>query len=82
MLVLRHSCLRLSAVEDGQVGSLVEKDDVFLLLRVDGRQAGGLRQFDEVKVDIYSHLMDQKTDLRLKEWTRGLKSRAFIDIRL
>jgi hypothetical protein len=52
------------------------------LLRVDKRFAGGLRQFDAVNAEIYQMILDQKTDARIKEWTRALKTRSFIDIRL
>ncbi len=52
------------------------------LLRVDELLPGRLRQFDTVKADIYERILDQKTDVRLKEWTKHLKDKAFIDIRL
>jgi len=60
----------------------VESKNAILLLRVDERNPGGLRQFDTVKDDIYQMLLDQKTDVRIKEWTKALKTKAFIDIRL
>lgn len=52
------------------------------ILRVDERIPGGLRDFEVVKYDIYQQLLDQKTDARIKEWTKALKTNAFIDIRL
>ena len=44
--------------------------------------SGGLRQFDSVNYEIYQMILDQKTDARIKEWTRALKTKSFIDIRL
>ena len=52
------------------------------LLRVDELLPLRLRQFDTVKADIYEKIMDQKIDIRVKEWTKSLKARSFIDIRL
>ena len=43
---------------------------------------GDERDFEEVKFDIYQMILDQKTDVRIKEWTKALKANAFIDIRL
>ncbi len=60
----------------------VEAAKAIHLLRVDDRMDGGLRQFDAVKFDIYQMILDQKTDARIKEWTKALKNKAFIDIRL
>ena len=62
--------------------TLSKRKGLFILLRVDEKLSGGLRQFDEVKFDIYQTIMDQKTDARIKEWTKALKAKAFIDIRL
>lgn len=75
----------VSAVEGVEAGSYsepVKAVNGIHVLRVDERLAGGLRDFEVVKYDIYQQLLDQKTDLRIKEWTRALKANAFIDIRL
>ena len=72
----------ISGVEAGRFSEPVDAADAIHLLRVDSLVAGGLRQFDSVSDEIYQMLLDQKTDARIKEWTRGLKTKAFIDIRL
>lgn len=72
----------ISGVEAGSFSAPVEIGDAINLLRVDERLPGGLRQFDAVKPEIYQMILDQKTDARIKEWTRALKAKAFIDIRL
>ena len=69
-------------LEAGRYSEPVETKGAIYLLRVDERLFGGLRQFDDVKFDIYQTLMDLKTDTRVKEWTKSLKAKAFIDIRL
>lgn len=72
----------INEVEDGTFTAPVEMDTAIHLLRVDDRLSEGLRQFDEVKFDIHQMILDQKTDARIKEWTKALKNKAFIDIRL
>lgn len=72
----------INEVEDGTFTTPVEMDTAIHLLRVDDRLSEGLRQFDEVKFDIHQMILDQKTDVRIKEWTKALKNKAFIDIRL
>lgn len=69
-------------VPDGDYSKPVEMPHAVYLLRINQRVPGGLRQFDEVKFDIYQTILDQKTDARIKEWTKSLKTKAFIDIRL
>jgi peptidyl-prolyl cis-trans isomerase SurA len=72
----------LAGVEKGGFGGLAETDRAIVLLKVDDRTSGGLRQFEAVRPEITQTLTDQKTDGRIKEWTQSLKQKAFIDIRL
>lgn len=72
----------VEGVEAGHYSKPVKAVNGVHILRVDERLSGGLRDFDVVKYDIYQQLLDQKTDVRIKEWTRALKTNAFIDIRL
>ncbi len=72
----------INEVEDGTFTAPVEMATAIHLLRVDDRLSESLRQFDAVKFDIHQMILDQKTDARIKEWTKALKNKAFIDIRL
>ncbi len=72
----------LNQVEKGGWGTIADTDRAIYLLHVDDRSSGGLRQFEAVRPEITQLLIDQKTDGRIKEWTQGLKQKAFIDIRL
>jgi len=72
----------IEGLEPGQYTEPVQGSKMINLLRVDARLPGGLRDFDVVKYDIYQMILDQKTDVRIKEWTKALKANAFIDIRL
>ena len=72
----------IKGVDDGSFTEPVQTAGAVHLLRVDKRLPGGLRQFDSVNYEIYQMILDQKTDARIKEWTRALKTKSFIDIRL
>ena len=72
----------LNGVDKGGVGAPVETDKAILLLKVDDRSPGGLRQFETLRPAITQLLTDQKLDGRIKEWTQSLKQKALIDIRL
>lgn len=72
----------IDEVEAGNFSEPLEAPTAIRLLRVDERLPGRLRPFDSVKFDIHQMILDQKTDVRIKEWTRALKTKAFIDIRL
>jgi peptidyl-prolyl cis-trans isomerase SurA len=72
----------INGVGEGRFTEPVETAEAIHLLRVDKQFASGLRQFDSVKHEIHQMILDQKTDARIKEWTRSLKTNAFIDIRL
>ena len=72
----------LKGVEKGGWGAIADTGRAIYLLHVDDRSSGGLRQFEAVRPEITQLLIDQKTDGRIKEWTQGLKQKAFIDIRL
>lgn len=69
-------------VAAGEFSALIEKETALLLLRVDDRQEAGLQQFPTVEEDIRQHLLEQKSEVRSKEWIKGLKQKAFIDIRI
>lgn len=72
----------IDGVDDGSYSEPVQTAGAVHLLRVDERLPGGLRQFEAVRQEIYQMILDQKTDARIKEWTRALKAKSFIDIRL
>jgi peptidyl-prolyl cis-trans isomerase SurA len=72
----------IKGVAAGGFSRPVISADAIHLLRVDELQPARLRQFDTVKEEIYEKIMDQKIDARVKEWTKNLKARSFIDIRL
>lgn len=74
-----------AAVENvaaGEFSAPIEKESALLLLRVDDRQDAGLQQYPTLEEEIRQHLQEQKSEIRSKEWIKGLKQKAFIDIRI
>jgi len=69
-------------LKEGEVSGLVETPSGFHILQVTERNAGKIRQFDEVKEEIQRTLREQKTEERYKEWSQNLRKGAYIDIRL
>ena len=72
----------ITGVAKGEFGNLAETAQAIVVLKVDERSAGGLRQFESVRAEITQTLTDRKTDGRIKEWTQSLKQKSYIDIRL
>ena len=52
------------------------------LVRVEERKAGGFRKFDEVRREIERLLQEQDRDERFRQWSKQLKEKAYIDIRI
>jgi peptidyl-prolyl cis-trans isomerase SurA len=72
----------LAGLEEGQLSGLVETPESYHILKVIGRQAGSIRQFDAVKDEIAKILNEKKTDEAFKAWSEELSKTAYIDIRL
>ncbi len=72
----------INGVEAGGFSAPIETSGAIHLLQVDERFDGGLKPFASVQYEIYQMILDQKTDARIKEWTKALKNKAFIDVRL
>ena len=69
-------------LKEGEISGLVETPAGFHILLVTERSSGKVRQFDTVKDEIQRILRDKKTEERFKEWSKGLRKEAYIDIRL
>ena len=72
----------LESVAEGDYSDPVQSGNAVFILKVDGNESGGLRPFEAAKGEIYQMISDQKTDAQLKDWTKGIKRQAFIDIRM
>lgn len=74
-----------AAVRDLKVGEVSEPVPTprgVHLLQVVERNPGRVRQFDSVKEEISRILKERKTESRMKEWSEGLKKKAYIDVRI
>lgn len=73
------------AVRDLKVGEVSEPIPTprgVHLLQVVELNPGRVRHFDSVKEEIARVLKERKTEARLKEWSEGLKKKAYIDVRI
>lgn len=72
----------LSGLEVGSFSSPVTTAAGIMLVRVEERKAGGFRKFDEVRREIERLLQEQDRDERFRQWSKQLKEKAYIDIRI
>lgn len=72
----------IRGLKEGEVSGIVETPQGFHILQVATRSTGSIRQFDAVKGEIEKILAERKTEERYKEWAKGLRKNAYIDVRL
>ena len=69
-------------LQEGDVSDIIETPQGLHVLLLTERHAGEVRQFEEVKKEISKILSDEKSESSLQEWTRQLREKAEIDIRI
>jgi len=72
------------AVQDLEVGGVtpvIETPTGYHVLIVTERSAGKVEPLENLRAEIEAILKEKKTEERFKEWSTGLKEKAFIDIR-
>lgn len=69
-------------LKPGEVSEPVPTPRGVHLLQVVERNPGRVRQFDSVKDEISRVLKERKTESRMKEWSEGLRKKAYIDVRI
>lgn len=65
----------------GQISELVETPMGFHLFRLEEKESGYQRTFDEVREEIFGILYREKGEERFQEWMRELKRNAYISLR-
>lgn len=71
----------LFKLKTGEVSDLIETSMGVHLFRVEERQEGRKRSFEEVRDEIFSLLYRQKGAERFREWMQELKRKAYIAVR-
>ncbi|MCM8776606.1 MAG: peptidylprolyl isomerase, partial [Candidatus Omnitrophica bacterium] len=65
----------------GEISDIIETPLGYHLFRIEEREEGHDRTFEDVKEEIYSILFGIKSRERFGEWLEELKQNAFISIR-
>lgn len=72
----------LQGLGEGDFSQVIETPGGFLILHVDKRTPGRIRNFDSVKESIRQTLLDTQREKRFQEWSKELRKQAYIDVRL
>ncbi len=70
----------LFALEDGQVGPLVETDDAFHVVKALQRKQGRTVPFTEVQDELEDELRDRKFNQRVGKYIQGLYERGYVRV--
>ncbi|MBE0596978.1 MAG: peptidylprolyl isomerase, partial [Desulfuromonadales bacterium] len=72
----------VSSLQPGEVSEIIETPQGFHLLEVSERNPGRVQQFDSVKDEITRILTERNTEERFKQWSKGLRQKAHIEVRI
>ena len=69
-------------LETGQVSEVVEMPNALFIFKMVERSGGRAKPFDSVSDSIEQTVQQQKQEQAFKEWNKGLRESAYIDIRI
>lgn len=72
----------LTGMQPGDYSKVVDTPTGLMIFHMANRTPGSIRKFDEVKIEIRQLLADQDREERFDSWTRDLRKKAYVDIRL
>jgi len=70
------------ALKKGEVSGLIQGRDGYHILRVMDRKGGEPKLFAEVQNKIREEKLKEESEQKFKEWIKGLKEKAYIEIKL
>lgn len=68
-------------LEKGEVSSAVKFQNNYYIFRVEEREPGEIRKFDQVKEEIREKLLEENSEDQLGEWKKELRQKAYVEIR-
>ena len=69
-----------AALKPGEISDLVRTRAGFHIIRVESRQDGGYKPFEEVQEEIKTDLLQTKTEHKYQEWLQTLRQSAYVKI--
>jgi peptidyl-prolyl cis-trans isomerase SurA len=70
----------VATLKPGEMSNVVRTPLGFHIIRVDARQQGGVRSFEEVQEEIRTELLRTRTEQKYQEWLGALRQQAYIKI--
>lgn len=67
-------------LQPGEISDVVRTRVGFHIIRLEARQAAGLRPFEEVQEEIKTEILRDKTERKYQEWLESLRQQAYIKI--
>jgi parvulin-like peptidyl-prolyl isomerase len=69
-----------SKLKPGEISDVVRTQVGWHIIRVDARQGGEYRSFDDVKADLTAELLRTKGESKYQEWLEALRQQAYIKV--
>ena len=70
----------VAQLKPGEISDVVRTRVGFHIIRLEARQAGGSRPFEEVQEEIRSEILRDKTERKYQEWLESLRQQAYVKI--
>jgi parvulin-like peptidyl-prolyl isomerase len=70
----------VAALQPGQISDIVRTRVGLHIIRLDARQAGTQKSFEEIREELKAELLQAKTESKYQEWLEGLRQSAYVKV--